>query len=136
MSDTIEWGKTHCPWCEKRIATDEVADWDNRDMLTDEQAKGYCWATYYGEACDSFAYKYEGGLDIEKAEKHLIAVLRERDELRAENEHLRKLNMALAGTLFEADADDDAPSHCTVCGSELELVRPGKYQCNVCEAKA
>lgn len=30
---------------------------------------------------------------------------------------------------------DDMPAYCGECGGVLELVRPGKHQCNYCEEK-
>jgi len=31
---------------------------------------------------------------------------------------------------------DEFTGKCSVCGNELEAVRPGKYQCNYCDAAA
>ena len=40
-------------------------------------------------------------------------------------------NVIVSATAMDAPL----PSHCLVCGSALEAVRPGKWQCNTCEAR-
>lgn len=43
------------------------------------------------------------------------------------------LNFAIAFSSKLEIHEDDLDSFCSQCGSKLEIVRPGKYQCPKCE---
>jgi hypothetical protein len=82
---TIVWGETHCPWCEKRIpGTDEMREAERIEKFCGINSKEserydaqFCWASFDGDMCEPYIGSPE---DVEA---RLIAVLNERDELRA-----------------------------------------------------
>lgn len=80
--DAIVWNKTHCPWCERPFGGDE--EWNWAVMLTKSNliaatnyAAGLCWARDNGDDCMD---------EPDDRDTRLIAVLSERDALRADLE--------------------------------------------------